>query len=442
MAGPKTNARPRIRIGKKMSPAMATALKQLKQLKDGQADHSEVVESCDAMEANYESERANMTLAQKRADLVKSLEERRCEKEQAVVQREKDIGASKQTIEVLKRMATDPCDFLRLCELWNTGDPGIKKSKSVFQDLETEEGVAMNGIMTEAWRHRPQNCENLRSALLIYSKQFIEINQSKGPDFLIHSARKRFKVSPKELDQAVKPPDSDENAVTVTVFGKLELIKEAIAKLDHAHATSQRNEFFPNCYRFVQQQNASREVRAAEFHLGCKMDKKELYERWPIFRPLIDSKVETSDVDPSVLEPARPPSPSLKAASSLGLKAAEAGGARFKSLEDKTVEHNIGDEEDREYGGGYAGEQGDVFRRVFGDDSDGEDSPLECDGPREEGAYAEPTDAPSPKSGAHDSVDDASVSESGEEPPVWRHDDEDMLFAQALAARSVEDPVS
>ena len=81
MAGSKTNARPRIRIGKKMSPAMATALKQLKQLKDGQADHSEVVESCDALEANHESERANRTLAQKRADLVKSLEERLCDTE-------------------------------------------------------------------------------------------------------------------------------------------------------------------------------------------------------------------------------------------------------------------------------------------------------------------------------------------------------------------------
>jgi hypothetical protein len=224
---------------------------------------------------------------------------------------------------------------------------------------------------------------------------------------------------------------------------KLECVTRAIKKLDDAKRASQRDVFFPNCYRLCQQQAATTELRQIEFHRGGKLPLEEVYERFPVLRPLPRPKVEAPDVDSSAPNSARPPSPSL--VDYKKLEAAEAEVMRLKIMNDQ---YEAEEEEEEEEDGGYEGEQGDVFRQVFGDES-------ECDeDPHEDGGEAltqamdeEPSEAAGEEADAgsvageseHGSAGGAGVSgdasDRESESSGWRHDDEEMMFAEAMAAR-------
>tara|TARA_B110000902_G_scaffold149640_1_gene172283 strand:- start:765 stop:2132 length:1368 start_codon:yes stop_codon:yes gene_type:complete len=445
MAGSKSIAKPRGRILKTVTPAMSKAIKGIQELRTG---HSDLLDSYDALEEKYDADKKNKTLSQKREDLVKTLEEKQVEEEHEKKQKEKDIGASKQTIQTLKRMAADEDDFIRLCDLWNHGDPGIKKSKRVFEELEEAESILWDATMTEAWSNRPLNCHNLRSALLHYSKQFIDIKGSNGSQFLVHGARKIVKFTPEKLDKQrypdpVKPDSEDDEAPTISVMCKLEFIKRSIAKLDAAKQASQLDVFFPNCYRLCQKQTATSDVRRLELHRGGDMPLMEMYERFPVLRPLPKAKVEATDVDDSAPVSYRPPSPSL--VDYKKLEAAEAEVTRLKIINDKYDDDEEVDEED----GGYEGEQGDVFRQVFGDEEEGEDGPCEegVQGALVQGVLGVLAEA------MDEEVSDETGEAAGERSPslsdrasdrasdresessAWRHDDEEMMFAAAMAAR-------
>lgn len=431
MAGTKSIAKPRGRILKTVTPSMAKAMKSLQEIKTG---HSDLLDSYDALEEKYEVDKKNKTLAQKRAELVKTIEEKRADEEREKKQKEKDIGASKQTIQTLKRMAADAYDFIRLCDLWNRGDPGVKKSKRVFEELLEAERIEWDAAMTEAWTNRPLNCHNLRSALLIYAKQFVDLKRTNGGQFLVQGAKKVVKFNPEKLDKLEIPEDPQaEDAPTVSVMTKLESITRALKKLDDAKNASQRDVFFPNCYGFCRQQTATTELRQIEFHRGGKVPLEEMYERFPVLRPLPKAKVEAPDVDSYAPTSERPPSPSL--VDYKKLEAAEAEVMRLKIMND----HYDAEEEEEEEDGGYEGEQGDVFRQVFGDESECEDGPHEEGGetptqPMDE----EPSAGESAGGSDAGSVAGESAGESGEsESGGWRHDDEDMMFAEAMAARDV-----
>lgn len=434
MAGTKSIAKSRGRILKTITPAMAKAMKGLQEIKTG---HSELLDSYDALEEKYELDKKNKTLAQKREELVKTIEDQKLDEEREKKQREKDIGASKQTVQTLKCMAADAYDFIRLCDLWNRGDPGVKKSKRVFEELEEAERLEWDATMTEAWTNRPLNCHNLRSALLHYSRQFVDLRRTNGAQFLVQGAKKVVKFNPDNLDILEIPdkPQADD-APTVSVMTKLECITRAIKKIDDAKGASQRDVFFPNCYRFCQQQTATSELRQTEFHRGGKMPLEEMYEKFPVLRPLPRSKVAAPDVDPSAPTSTRPASPSL--VDYKKLEAAEAEVMRLKIMNDH---YDAEEDEEEDEDGGYEGEQGDVFRQVFGDDS-------ECDeGPREEGGEtptqpmeeepSEPSEATGGESDAGSAAGGESDRESDRESESsgWRHDDEEMMFAEAMAAR-------
>ena len=436
MPSTKTIAKNRGRILKTVTSKTVAALKNLNAFKSGQSDH---LDTYDAIEEKYEFEKANRTLAQKRRDLVKTNDEKKADFEREKKQKEKDIGASKQTIQALKCMASDPLDFIQKCYLWNINDAGVKKSKRIFEELHENERIELDATMVEAWVNRPINCHNLRSALLIYAKQYIDLKRIHGSEFKVQSAKKIKKFNKEHLDKIeMSLNDKIEDAPTITVMTKLESITRALHKLDEANRSSQREVFFPNSGRFCQQQDTSSEVRKIQFHLGSSMSFDELCEKFPIFTPLPKTKTENIDVDHSTSVSERPLSPSL--AEYKKLEAAEAEVKRLKilnNLKEDGDEKNEEDEDEDE-DGGYEGEQGDVYRQVFGDDSE-----MEEDGPHEEVLGGEPDellmqlpesealpeqrqDSNSPTSTA------ASTHNSGE--GGWRYNDEEMMFAEAFSA--------
>lgn len=457
MSSTKSITKTRGRILKKVTSKTAQALKNLKSFKSGQSDH---LDSYDTIEEKYEFEKANRTLAQKRRDLIKTLDEKKADLEREKKQREKDIGASKQTIHTLKCMSSGPLDFIEKCYAWNINDAGVKKSKGIFEDLEKNERIELDATMTEAWVNRPSNCHSLRSALLNYAKQYIDLKRFHGSTFKVQSAKKINKFNKETLEKIESSfKNEKEDAPTITVMSKLESITRALHKLDEAKRASQREVYFPNSYRFCQQQSVSSEVRKIQFHMGSSMSFDELCEKFPIFVPLPKIKTENIDVDNSTKVSERPLSPSLLEYKKL--EAAEAEVKKLKILNDLKEDGDEKDEDDEDgeddeceekedEGGGYDGEQGDVYRQVFADDSETEE-----DGPHEEisgaGVYAE-------EDGEGDGEADevlmneqkpeelqeqrqyssspTSTNNSSHNPgeDMWRYNDEEMMFAEAFSA--------
>lgn len=419
MVGTKSISKAKLRPGKKVNVSVAKAMKQLTDLKSG---HSyELLDSYDNIEEKYENLLKNMSYKEKREYLTMTVEQRAEALTRLSQQREKDIGASKQTIQTLKAMSCDARDFLRLCDLWNSGDPGVKKSKKVFEELEATESIPWDDAMTEAWRNRPSWCQNLRSALLHYAKQFVDIKRARGSDFIVAGERPVLKI------------DQDKVAgdlLGVSVMAKLESISRAVDKIDSEKKASQRGVYFPGCYNFCKIQQATSELRQIEFHAGGKMKKDEMYRRFPVLKPLPKIKVEDADVEP-VSSSTRPPSPSL--VDHKRVEAAEAKVERLRVVNDQQEEKE--EEGLHEDGGGYDGEQGDVFRQVFGDedgDEDGDEEMEEMDGDEAVGAEASEETR---KTGETGETVESSDQESTSEASNFQHNDEDMMFAEAMAAR-------
>ena len=421
MAVTKAISKPRskLRPGKNVSLNVAKAIRNLESAKKG---HSEALDSYDTLEQKYDDALKNMTYAEKRKNLIKTVEERAEELDRQNKQREKDIGASKLTVQTLKYMAADPLTFIRLCDRWNRGEPGVKTSKKVFEELMAAEKIELDGTMTEAWRNRPVGCESMRSALLHYSKQFVDIKKAKGSDFLVPGDRPIIKI---DQEKAAG------NLVAMTVMTKLECITRALKKLDDAKVESKLDDYFPGCFGLCRRQQATEEVRKIEFHRGGKMDEEEMYSRFPELIPLPKSKPPAPDLEPGPSS-VRPPSPSL--VDYKKLEAAEREVQRLKMLNDQ--EEDEDEEEDVDEDGGYEGEQGDLFRQVFG--GDGEEGEEGGEAESEAESEAEPMEGAAPAAEPEAEADAArsdSEQESTSEDSTWKHDDVDMMFAEAMAAR-------
>jgi hypothetical protein len=422
----KTIAKSKLRPGKNLSLGVTKAIKQLTDLKSG--GDTGLVDAYDALEEKYDNDAKNMSYSAKRKNLIKTVEDRADDLDRQNKQREKDIGASKQTIQVLKCMAVDEQDFIRLCDLWNRGDPGVKKSKRVFEELMNEEKHEYNGIMVEAWRHKPEGCGSLRSALLAYSKRFLDLRRVHGPDFLVAG---NYKL---EMEKA------GDDAVAVTVLSRLESIRLAIKTIDDVKSSSSLTQYFPGCYRMCQLQEASAQVRQMQFHHGGPLDDEVKFQKFPVLKPLPKTTTRAPDVEPSASSFTRPPSPSL--VDYQNLEAAEAEVQRLRILNDKQEEGEEEDEEgEGEEGGGYVGEQLDVFRQVFGgedEEESEEESEEENEENKENEEEAEEEAEEEVKEEA--SVERMSTESDGEESSSgsvnrWHHDDENMMFAEAFAAR-------
>jgi hypothetical protein len=421
MAGTKAISKPgskprsKLRPGKNVSLNVAKAIRNLESAKKG---HSEVLDSYDTLEQKYDDALKNMTYAEKRKNLIKTVEERADELDRQNKQREKDIGASKLTVQTLKYMAADSLTFIRLCDRWNRGEPGVKTSKKVFEELMAAEKIELDGTMTEAWRNRPVGCEGIRSALLHYSKQFVDIKKTKGSEFLVPGDRPLINIDQEKA--AVDP-------VAMTVMTKLESITRALKKLDEAKSESKLNDYFPGCFGFCRRQQATQELRNIEFHRGGKMNEEEMYSRFPDLIPLPKAKAQAPDLEPGPSS-VRPPSPSL--VDYKKLEAAEREVQRLKMLNDQ--EEDEDDDDDEEDDGGYEGEQGDLFRQVFGGDGEGEETASEAEPMEEAEPAEEPAEEPEP---SVDAAQSDSENETTSEDSNWKHDDVDMMFAEAMAAR-------
>ena len=429
MAGIKAISKPKskskLRPGKNVTLNVSKAIKHLEDAKNG---HSDVLDSYDNVERMHDESLKNASHAEKRNNLIKSVEERADEIDRQNKQREKDIGASKSTIQTLKHMSADEFTFIQLCDRWNRGEPGVKTSKKVFEELMAEEQVEWNAVMTEAWRNRPLGCQSLRSALLLYSKQFVDLRRTNGSEFLVPGDLPVINIDKEKLHN---------DYLAVTVLTKLESITQAIQKLDGARKESKLNEYFPGCFGLCQRQVTSVELRQIEFHMGGFMDKEDLYTKFPTLRPLFTTKPQASDVDHG-FSSTRPPSPSL--IDHEKLEAAEREVQRLRMINDKE-EEDEGEDEDMDEGGGYDGEQGDLFRQVFGGEEgeEGEEGEAGEEGEEAEQAAPEPIqhEASEPEQAATFSVSGDSEHESTSDISKWKHDDEDMMFAEAMAAGAI-----
>jgi hypothetical protein len=199
--------------------------------------------------------RAGLSGKALREHLVRSADEIKKEKAAYRAKAIKDVGASRETIHTLANIARNRMHFMDMCEEWNEGKAGVRKTKIAYERLSQVEKPVRTPIMLHCWRKRPLGFEGgLRDACLI-----------------------RYKQLEKEGDRV--------GADGVAIQNEITQIERAVRTLKDCKGESKMDSFFPGHGGFRKQQLAEEKVRAIERKDGGPMKNSEKYRRFPCLQP-------------------------------------------------------------------------------------------------------------------------------------------------------------
>ena len=272
----------------------------------------------------------NMSIKDKRDRMIQTDAEKKKELEDEQKRTTKDLGASRDTIHTIGNIAADRLHFMQLCGEWNTNSSNIRRNKVAYERLVSSEKLTLSPVMEEAWRHRPVGCTELRKAINIRARYYLDMGQVKGKDTklpkefkpMYKRATKKQKTSATgkktqskpgagaagamgsmvemtqdDIDERVNDLRAKEEGGTIseaetkellkldppdtTIRSQLDSLLEAIHKLNAHRDNTRLDQYFPGHGGFREQQAASEQVTILERRLGGAMDQAEKLARWP-----------------------------------------------------------------------------------------------------------------------------------------------------------------
>ena len=203
--------------------------------------------------------RAGLSGKALREHLVKSADEIKKEKAAYRAKAIKDVGASRETVHTLANIARNRMHFVDMCEEWNEGKAGVRKTKIAYERLSQSEKPVRTAIMLDCWRKRPAGFQGgLRDACLI-----------------------RFR----QLEKQLEKEGEHVGAGGVAIQTEITQIQQAVRTLKDCKDESKMDTFFPGHGGFRKQQLAEEKVRAIERNDGGPMKKSEKYKLFPCLQP-------------------------------------------------------------------------------------------------------------------------------------------------------------
>ena len=180
----------------------------------------------------------------------------------------KAVGANRETNWTLAQMAKNWLHYLQLAGKWEDGKTDVRNAKKRFEELKDEEKAPHDSYTTDAWRHRPYGCNDLRKAIQLYGKY---LDQSRKDIF---SSLRTAGMTHLEVNATVV-------ASTAVLDEKIAGLKRAVAAMDARKAASRIQEEFPGSGGFLKQHEVAAKLREWERRAGGPMDTEERKEKYP-----------------------------------------------------------------------------------------------------------------------------------------------------------------
>ena len=178
------------------------------------------------------------------------------------------VGANRETNWTLVQMAKNFLHYIQLAGRWEAGKTDVRKAKKRFEELMAEEKVPHDSYSTEAWRHRPEYCNDLRKAIDLYLAKMEKARKAVDKDVGMTGMTRL------EIDATIA-------AAKAQLDQKIAGLKRAVASMEKRKGESRIQEEFPGAGGFLKQRAVSVKLREWERKAGGPMDKKERALKFP-----------------------------------------------------------------------------------------------------------------------------------------------------------------